>query len=125
MELKRRPDSIEELAEDPAKYGMPTFEEFCRDKSKWLGRPDDELAAIDRGDPVLGVRQVYYIQTRSSGECRLESLEQFERIARDEGFDPFHDYYVDPQIRDDGFNGLHNHVTFRPKTLVEKRRHWA
>jgi hypothetical protein len=123
---RRLPDDLDELMEDPTKYGMPTFEEFRRNKEKYLGRPDDEVASVDRGDPVLGLRHRYYLDTLA-GEYRIDSLEQADRICREMGKNLFTDFYVDPQIRDDGPQGrsLITHVYFRAKDKVEKRRSWG
>lgn len=118
----RQAESIEELAEDPTKYGAPTAEEFSRNKEKYLGRPDDEIAAIDRGDPILKCKQVYYIE--ADARYRLDSLEQAERIARDMGASLFHDFAACPQLRPNDSGGFYNEVTFRLKSQLEKRRRW-
>lgn len=102
---------------------MPTFEEFRKTKEKWMGRLDDEIAAIDRGDPLLGCRQRYYVED-AGGRYRVESLEQAERIAVDMGLSLFHDFITDPQLRPDGASGFFNEVTFRSKRSIEKRAHW-
>lgn len=111
--------TIDDIAENPTKFGMPTLDEFTRNKEKWMGRDDDEIAAIDRGDPVLGCRQRYYIEN-----YRVESLEQAERIARDMGLNLFHDFVVHPQLRPDHGAGFYNEVTFRPKRDLQKRENW-
>lgn len=118
------PESIEDLAENPTKWGMPTFEQFRKNKERWMGRADDEIAAIDRGDPLLGCRQRYYIEDSGTGKHRVESLEQAERIAVDMGLNLFHDFITDPQLRPDGAGGFLNEVTFRSKRSIEKRIRW-
>jgi hypothetical protein len=112
-------ESIEDLAENPAKFGMPTLAEFIRNKEKYMGRHDDEVAAVDRGDPVLGCRQRYYLE-----HYRVDSLEQAERIAIDMGLSLHHDFVIDPQLRPDGAAGFYNEVTFRRKAAVAKRARW-
>lgn len=116
-------ESIEELAENPAKFGVPTFDEFRRNKEKWLGRYDDEVAAIDRGDHNLGCPQRYYLWDGAE-EYRVESLEQAERIAGDMGLSLHHDFIVDPQIQDDGPGSYYNKVTFRSRRAMERRNGW-
>lgn len=111
--------SIEDIAENPTKFGMPTLEEFVRNKEKYMGRPDDELIAIDKGDPQLGCLQKYYVDG-----YRVDSLEQAERIARDMGFDLRHDFVLDPQLRPDDRGGFYNEVNFRAKASVAKRGNW-
>lgn len=44
--------TIDDLAANPKRFGLPTFEEFAASKSlreKMLGRPDDAMAAISAG----------------------------------------------------------------------------
>jgi len=115
----RAPESLEDIISNPTRFGMPTFEEFRKNKEKYLGRADDMIAAIDRGDPLLGCRQKYYVE-----HYRVESLEHAERIARDMGLSLFHDFVIDPQLRPDDSGGFYNEVTFRAKGLLEERAAW-
>lgn len=114
------PQTIEDLAENPNKYGMPTFEEFRKNKEKWMGRADEEIAAIDKGDPMLKCKQRYFIES-----YRVDSLEQAERIAIDMGYDLFRDFVICPQLRpDETLRGFYNEVTFRVKDDLKKRESW-
>jgi hypothetical protein len=111
--------SIQDIAENPERYGMPTLSEFVRNKEKYMGRPDDELAAIDQGDPQLGCLQKYYVEG-----YRVDSLDQADRIARDMGYDLCKDFILDPQLRPDDRGGFYNEVNFRAKSSVTKRSSW-
>lgn len=113
------PDSIEDLMENPSKFGMPTFDEFVGNRDKYTDRPDAMIEAIDRGDPALGCRQRYYVE-----HYRVDSLEQAQRIASDMGGSLYEDYIIDPQLRPDGAGGFYNDVTFRSKKSLEKRKTW-
>lgn len=118
--MMHMPESIEELAENPAKYGVPTLEEFVRNREKYQGRYDDEIIAIDKGDQNLGCKQKYKVNGYSA-----ESLEHAERLARDMGYNLFQDFIVDPQVRaDSSVRGYYTEVNFRPKESIEKRRNW-
>lgn len=116
-------DTIDELASNPGKYGVPTLEEVTRKhyskRDVMFGRDDEMLEAIDRGDPLLGCRQKYYID-----HYRVSSLEQAQRISRDMGYRFPDDFVVDPQLRADERGGFYNHVTFRSKESVAKREKW-
>lgn len=106
--------SIEELLENPTAYGMPTFEEFRKNKQKYLGRKDDEVASIDRGDTNLKCRQVYYVMG-----YKISSLEQGERIAKDMGYDFYTDFKAKPQVMpDSSVRGYYIRVNFIPKIKV-------
>lgn len=116
--MRAIPETIEDLVENPTKFGMPTFEEFIRNKKKWMGSKEDWLESIDAGDPVLKLTQRYYVE-----HYRVESLEQAERIALDMGFNLYDDFVLDPQIVQDG--GRHvSEVKFRSKRALEKRANW-
>lgn len=118
--------SVEEIQENPTQYGMPTFDEFIRNKEKYLGRHDEVLASIDAGDRNTGAIQKYYIET-DCGTIRLDSLEQAERIAIEMGLSIHNEshFKVDPQYQHGDIAGKHYiNVTFRPKHLLLKRANW-
>lgn len=119
------PDSIDDLLSNPNKYGMPTLKEYMstQDKRKWLGHKDELLESIDNGDPILGVRQRYYLEF-GSGVYRVTSLDQAQRIAVDSGLNFPQDFVVDPQLRHDSSSKIYNHVTFRSKSDLAKRANW-
>lgn len=114
-------DSIDDFMENPTKFGMPTFEEFVRNKEKYLGRYDEELEGIERGDHNLQCKQRYFMHG-----VELDSLEQAERIAREEGLSIHRDYVVKPQVRHapDLRRGYYLEVTFMPKAEAERRARW-
>lgn len=109
--------SPEDILENPADYGFCTFEEFVKNRERWRGRADDEVTAIDRGDPALGCPQRYYLDAGVSGTVRLECLEDGERISRELGLNFYTDFFVKPQLRKDVTlrRGFYNEVTFVPK----------
>ena len=78
--------TVEKLMADPAKYGFPTFAQFCRTPEKW--RPDtedDRLARVDRSTQTFKAivsKQVYRVAGYD-----VATLEEAQRIARNEGVD--------------------------------------
>lgn len=65
---------------------FPTFDEFRKNPDKWRERPEEILEAVDSSSHTFRdviKRQVYF--WRDTHECK--SLEQVERIAREEGYD--------------------------------------
>lgn len=116
-------NSIDDLLSDPHRYGFCTFEEFRRNKEKWLGRADDEISSVDAGDRNLQCRNVYYLES-DAGRYRVDSLEQAERIALDMGLNLFHDFLIKPQVREDISARNYIEVTFLAKQLIAKRANW-
>lgn len=116
-------ETIDELAANPSKYGVPTLEEVTRKyyskRDQMFGRDDDELIAIDNGDHVLGCLQRYFVE-----HYPVKSIEQAQRIANDMGFKFPQDFVVDPQLRPDHSGGFYNEVTFRSRMSIERRKNW-
>lgn len=117
--MKRMPDDIAELARNPGLYGVPTFEEFVKNKAKYgPERHDAWLESIDRGDPLLRTRQRYRVEG-----YRVDSLEQAETMALNMGFNLYDDCVVDPQVVRDGERNVIE-VNFRSKRTLERRAAW-
>ncbi len=114
--MSRQLESIEDLEQNPEAFGFCTFQQFVKNREKWTGRKDEEIAGVDRG-LQLGCTQRYFIECLGSGRVRLDSLEEGERIAKDQGLDFYSDYVVKPQLRHDPMlrQGYYNEVTFYPK----------
>lgn len=115
-------EDIQELQENPTKFGAPTFEEFSRNRERYMGRYDDMLAAIDKGDTLLKCKQKYYVEN-----YRVDSLEHAERVARDMGANIHNEdhFVIDPQVKpDSSVRGFHLEVTFRLKRELVKRSRW-
>lgn len=74
----------EQLQAHASELGVPTFEEFKANKSKYLKAHDQVLASAAKGstllDKILDTRYVYEI-------CgyRCKSLEEVERVAKEQG----------------------------------------
>lgn len=76
---------------------FPTFDEFRKNPNKWRERPEEIFEAADKSSLSLRdslKRQVYF--WRDTHQC--ESLEQVERIAREEGYGP-QDLAEEPRVR--------------------------
>lgn len=77
--------TVDDLAANPHKYGLPTMEEYAQDpeRFKMLMSADDFMAQIDRGSQTLS-RHVtgheYWV-----GPYKCDSLEQAERILKEHG----------------------------------------
>jgi len=114
-------DTIDQFLETPEQFGFCSFEDFRRNKEKWMGRPDDEVAAIDRGDHILGCKQKYIIEGYP-----VRSLEEAERVAREMGLNLFSDCLFKPQVRHELGSRRHfyTEVNIISKQTFEKRKGW-
>lgn len=64
------PEGVEDIMEHPHLYGLPTFEEFCKNKSRWMKDPEEALVSIDAGDKNLRCKQEYFVE-----KYKVKSLE--------------------------------------------------
>lgn len=111
----------DEILEDPTKVGMPTFEEFKRNREKYMGRDDDILASADAGSTILKNatrRHIYEIEG-----YRCESLEEVERVANAQGI-PIKDLDYRPELIQAGAGKFDTIVKFVSKHTRQKRDEW-
>lgn len=100
---------------------FPTFEEFKRNRHKYLGRDDDNLASVDRGSLVLKQvrKHIYEIEG-----YRCKSLEEVERVAASQGI-PMRELDYRPCIIPQSGHRCDILVKFVPKHVREKRNAWG
>lgn len=111
--------TIQDVMEDPRRFGMPTFEEFRKDPEKWKGRSDELLVSAEGSTTVKSLRDSIEKQTYSclGYDCGT-SLEKVERIATEEGY-KVSDLEMAPEIRPDVGGKVRIHVAFRAKKPKE------
>ena len=105
-------DSFEDFLASPEKYGFVSFENFRKNKSKWMGRSDDILVSVDAGDKFLHARHKYFVDG-----IPVDDLEKVERMAKDMGTTPEEAFDLVPQVRHDPSErrGFYLEVNFRTK----------
>lgn len=114
-------NGLDEIIQNPNKFGAPTFEEFKRNKSKYVGRDDDSLAIVDKGSNNLCrvvENQIYEIEG-----FRCKTLEEVERIAGDYGI-PLRELDYRPELIPQGGGKAKMLIKFVSKLDREKRATW-
>jgi len=76
--------TIEDLQANPNAYGVPTFEQFCREREKWMGRYDDSMATLSQG-PTQFRKDLQKIIYQIHG-VPLNSEEEVEKALADHGY---------------------------------------
>lgn len=74
--------TIDDLQNDPKKYGLPTFEEFCQNPDKWRMAKDRAWELLDVGSVAMKnqiAEHVYYV-----AGYKCQSLEMAQRVLEDE-----------------------------------------
>lgn len=77
--------TVEELLGNPRKYGFPTFAEFAKNPDKFRTSSDDRLARVDESTQTF--KHIVERQTYKILGYKVKTLEEVERIAKNEGFD--------------------------------------
>ena len=110
-----------EIFDDPTSFGMPTFDEFCRNREKYMGRDDDRLREVDRGSQTMKrvKRHVYEIEG-----YRCKSLEEVERVALNQGI-KLRELDYRPEVTQAGAGQFDLIVRFVSKSVRDKRNKWA
>ena len=105
---------FDEFFANPAKLGLPTFDEYKRNpqyyREKMIGRDDDNFATIDKADtrvkPLIR-KQKYFLDGM---ECK--SLEDVERIAKMEGT-PINQLTWKPELIPHAGGSCDVHINFK------------
>jgi hypothetical protein len=104
--------TVEDLASNPKKYGLPTIEEFARDPERFRAgvTSSDLMAQIDRGSQMLNrhvTHHEYWV-----GEYRCESLEAADRMLSEMGI-AVTAHNFKPEVIDTGAGKCKVKVTFK------------
>ncbi|OPZ23000.1 MAG: hypothetical protein BWZ03_00668 [bacterium ADurb.BinA186] len=75
--------TLEQLAADPKKFGLPTFEEFRKNPSAYKFDEEARLGTVDAGSVILRniKRHIYYVNG-----YKCDSLEKAQDVAKNMGF---------------------------------------
>ena len=79
--------TLDDVYQNPHKFGAPTFEEFLKNREYYVGKEDEILETVERGSNTLGqvvITQKYQIEIDGNVyPCR--TLYEVEKIAKNEG----------------------------------------
>jgi hypothetical protein len=110
-----------DLAKMAESVGFPTFDEYCKNPEKYLGRDDAALAEVENGSTQLNRTVQRHIYEIEGYKCR--NLEEVERIATSMGI-KLKELDYRPQVQTNTSGGVDIKVTFVSKELREKRKDW-
>lgn len=86
---------MDDIFDNPKKYGMPTFEEFSKNPDKWRKPPEEIFAQVDNGSQFLK-NQISKYRFELFGH-QTDKLEKLYDIVRDYGI-PFTALKIEPQL---------------------------
>lgn len=103
--------TLEEITLDPAKFGAPTFDEFVRNRERYIGRQDDLAIQVDKGSFMFkkDIDYRYYIEG-----YRCDSLESVESTANSMGLN-WGQMEISPEWREGISGRTEMHVHFHKK----------
>lgn len=111
-------DSIADLIKNPEKYGFCSFAEFRKNKEKWKFSAERIFEAVQAAG-VAHKKRLKKLRYEVNGH-RAETLEQVQRIAREEGMD-MNTLDIWPEIIDLGGQWCDILVKFMSRTEIQKR----
>ena len=102
--------------------GLPTFEEFCKNREKYVGREDEDFGLIDRGS--LHLKNVVQRHEYEIEGVRCKNLEQVEKRAREMGI-PIRELDYRAMIIPQTGLKCDILVKFAPKSEFARREDWG
>ncbi len=115
-----RQTSLNDLIDDPKAYGLPTFQEYCKNLDKWrTDRPKtNRLATIDNS--TTRHREVLEKQTYKVNGFKFKKLEHAEKAAESMGIDVKRMDFdqVKPQVVPVGGGKMNLEVEITPKKVI-------
>jgi hypothetical protein len=111
---------LEDITQNPHKYGAPTFEEFARQPQKYVRAMEQVMIAPDRGSSAIGhlvKTQKYFFRDGKGKIYDCKTLDAVHKVADSEGVH-FTQLDYDPQVVPTGDGRCEIHVTFFRKPLV-------
>jgi len=114
--------TLQDLEEDPAAYGLPTFAQFCRNPGRWRKRRDNAFVVVDNGPS--GSIKYYITKTRyfveSNGKTyECDTVEKSQQVLLSEGLNmdsPAMEWRS--ELKPQTSYKAEVHVTFRRKCLI-------
>lgn len=112
---------LDQLQSNPNSYGVPTFEEFSKNPSKYRASDEESLNQVDKGSTIFhkGVKYRYEIEG-----YRCKSLEEVERISKEQGI-PLKDLDYRPEIIPQGGGRAEFLVKFMSKNQRDRRKSYG
>lgn len=99
----------DEVLDNPKKYGIPTFEEHCKNPEKLLGAKDRIFSIVDAGSNFLSKYKVEVVFKYKQWEEK--KLEKLQSILLNEGV-PFNELHIVPRTMDQIANTIKQVVEF-------------
>lgn len=75
--------TLEDIQANPEAFGVPTFEDFSRNRKKFVRGEEDTLEQVERGSQNLGKIAKKYIFEIEGYRCK--TLEEVQRVASSQG----------------------------------------
>lgn len=106
---------VDDIIDNPQKYGLPTFQEFAKNPSKWKQGVEELFETVDRGSTQLKplIRKHEY---RILG-YKCKTLEEVQRIMNAEGI-KLEDCDIKGDLKEESAGKLKVIVDFVPKNKM-------
>ena len=105
--------SLEDILNNPHKYGVPTFEEFQKNPDAYRTSKTFQLDSASNGSILLN--SLIKSQTYELDGYKCKSLEEVEKVALNQGI-RLDDLIMEPELEKDTAGKLICRVKFTTKT---------
>lgn len=105
---------LDDILQDPVRYGLPTFEQYKANPDKW--KPGGNILEAADNSAAGQIRKLIRKQRYEFEGYEAKSLEIVERMARDEGLS-LQDLEMYPQIVPEG-DKCDIVISFRRKNVL-------
>ena len=107
--------TVDDLLDNPNKYGLPTFQEFAKNPAKWKQGVEELFEIVDKGSTELN-RLIRKHEYRILG-YKCDSLEEVQRIMNAEGI-RLEDFEIKGDLHRETAGKLKVIVDFVPKNKM-------
>lgn len=118
--MSRPKDGDIDIMTEVQKVGF-TFEEFVKNREKWVGRDDEILTSADKGGSETNKKTRRHIYEIEGYRCK--SIEEVERIAKSQGV-PLKSLDYQAILVPNGAGKQDVLVKFISRAEMEKRKAW-
>jgi hypothetical protein len=106
---------VDDLIDNPGKYGLPTFQEFAKNPAKWKQGVEELFEIVDRGSTQLN-RLIIKHEYRILG-YKCKTLEEVQRIMNAEGVS-LNDCEIKGDLKEESAGKFKVVVDFVPKNKM-------
>lgn len=110
--------SVQDILNNPHRFGLPTFEEFRKNSEKYKNNESKHLGMVENSS--VNFKKLIKKQSYQFEGIKCNCLEHAQNVAADHGCNLFRDCDIHPQMLGDRESGYINIVVnFKRKGIIK------